>query len=221
MPVAVGRPLDRGVYVIDGQLHDAIEGRATPVLDLRPITSLRGAHNWQNAAAAYGAVRALGLAPEAIAAGLPHFQGLRSPPGAGRHDRWRAVRQRQQGDQPRRRGAGAVELRGHLLDRRRAAQGRRARSGPALAGSRAPRLSDRRGGRRASPGRSQARIPCTQSGDLPTALAPGREAPRGRIAAAVRWFCWPRPAPRSTSSAISRSAARPSRRWSPSSSAGR
>ncbi|MGH6905486.1 MAG: UDP-N-acetylmuramoyl-L-alanine--D-glutamate ligase [Geminicoccaceae bacterium] len=76
VPVAVGRPLDRGVFVIDGQLHDAIEGPATSVLDLRPITSLRGAHNWQNAAAAYGALRALGLAPEAVAGGLPHFQGL-------------------------------------------------------------------------------------------------------------------------------------------------
>jgi UDP-N-acetylmuramoylalanine--D-glutamate ligase len=76
VPVAVGRPLERGVYVLDGYLHDAIEGPAAPVLDLGPIASLRGAHNWQNAAAAYGAVRALGLAPEAIAAGLPHFQGL-------------------------------------------------------------------------------------------------------------------------------------------------
>jgi UDP-N-acetylmuramoylalanine--D-glutamate ligase len=76
VPVAVGRPLERGVYVIEGQLYDAIEGPATPVIDLRPIASLRGAHNWQNAAAAYGAARALGLRREAIAAGLPHFQGL-------------------------------------------------------------------------------------------------------------------------------------------------
>jgi UDP-N-acetylmuramoylalanine--D-glutamate ligase len=76
LPVAVGRPLDDGVYVIDGQLYDAIGGDAAPVLDLRPIASLRGAHNWQNAAAAYGAVRALGLAAEAAAGGLPDFQGL-------------------------------------------------------------------------------------------------------------------------------------------------
>jgi UDP-N-acetylmuramoylalanine--D-glutamate ligase len=76
LPVAVGRPLDDGVYVIDGQLYDAIGGDAAPVLDLRPIASLRGAHNWQNAAAAYGAVRALGLAAAAAAAGLPDFQGL-------------------------------------------------------------------------------------------------------------------------------------------------
>jgi UDP-N-acetylmuramoylalanine--D-glutamate ligase len=76
VPIAVGRPVDRGVYVLEGELHDAIEGPATPVLDLRPVTSLRGAHNWQNAAAAYGAARALGLAPGAIAAGLPEFKGL-------------------------------------------------------------------------------------------------------------------------------------------------
>jgi UDP-N-acetylmuramoylalanine--D-glutamate ligase len=67
VPVAVGRPLERGVYVIDGQLHDAIEGPAEQVIDLCPIASLRGAHNWQNAAAAYGAARALGLRREAIA----------------------------------------------------------------------------------------------------------------------------------------------------------
>ena len=76
VPVAVGRPLNDGVYVMGGQLYDAMAGSATPVLDLRPIASLRGAHNWQNAAAAYGAVRAFGIAPEAIAAGLPHFHGL-------------------------------------------------------------------------------------------------------------------------------------------------
>jgi UDP-N-acetylmuramoylalanine--D-glutamate ligase len=76
VPVAVGRPLERGVYVIDGQLHDAIEGPVSHVLDLRPIASLRGAHNWQNAGAAYGAARALGLGRETIAAGLPRYRGL-------------------------------------------------------------------------------------------------------------------------------------------------
>jgi UDP-N-acetylmuramoylalanine--D-glutamate ligase len=76
LPIAVGRPLEQGVYVIDGQLYDAIDGPARAMMDLRPIRSLRGAHNWQNAAAAYGAVRALGVAPEAIAAAMPSFQGL-------------------------------------------------------------------------------------------------------------------------------------------------
>jgi UDP-N-acetylmuramoylalanine--D-glutamate ligase len=76
LPVAVGRAVDSGVYVIDGLLFDAIDGHAERVADLRPITSLRGAHNWQNAAAAYGVVRALGVAPAAIAAALPQFSGL-------------------------------------------------------------------------------------------------------------------------------------------------
>ena len=34
LPVAVGRPLDRGVYVEDGQLYDALEGPARAVIDL-------------------------------------------------------------------------------------------------------------------------------------------------------------------------------------------
>ena len=76
LPIAVGRALAQGIYVIDGQLYDALEGPGTAVADLRPIRSLRGAHNWQNAAAAFGAVRALGVAPEAIAAAMPSFQGL-------------------------------------------------------------------------------------------------------------------------------------------------
>jgi UDP-N-acetylmuramoylalanine--D-glutamate ligase len=76
LPIAVGRALERGVYVIDGQLFDAVDGPARPIIDLRPIASLRGAHNWQNAAAAYGAGRALGLEATAIAAGLPRFEGL-------------------------------------------------------------------------------------------------------------------------------------------------
>jgi UDP-N-acetylmuramoylalanine--D-glutamate ligase len=76
VPVAVGRTLERGVYVIDGHLHDAIDGRDREVADLRPIASLRGAHNWQNAATAYAAVRGLGVAPAAAAAGLEHFAGL-------------------------------------------------------------------------------------------------------------------------------------------------
>jgi UDP-N-acetylmuramoylalanine--D-glutamate ligase len=76
LPIAVGRALEQGVYVVGAQLYDAVEGPARPIIDLGPIASLRGAHNWQNAAAAYAAVRALGVAPQAIAAGLPGFRGL-------------------------------------------------------------------------------------------------------------------------------------------------
>ncbi len=76
LPVAVGRSLDHGVFVIDGRLYDALEPVAEPVADLRPIGSLRGAHNWQNAAAAYASVRVLGVDRETAVAGLRRFQGL-------------------------------------------------------------------------------------------------------------------------------------------------
>ena len=76
LPFAVGRALDDGVYVVDGRLYDGREPRTRPIVDLRPIASLRGAHNWQNAAAAYGVARALGVAPATAAAGLRSFAGL-------------------------------------------------------------------------------------------------------------------------------------------------
>ena len=44
--------------------------------DLRLAPALRGAHNGQNAAFAFAAARALGLAPEEIARGLASFAGL-------------------------------------------------------------------------------------------------------------------------------------------------
>jgi UDP-N-acetylmuramoylalanine--D-glutamate ligase len=83
LPIGVGRSLARGVYVVDGRLHDTLglpdgpdASSAAPVADLSAITSLRGAHNWQNAAAAYAAVRALGVDARTAAAGLRRFQGL-------------------------------------------------------------------------------------------------------------------------------------------------
>jgi UDP-N-acetylmuramoylalanine--D-glutamate ligase len=71
-----------GVFARDGILYDDTEGQESPVLDLREVPSLPGTHNWQNAAAAYAAARAIGLEPMVIAAcmrsypGLPHRQEL-------------------------------------------------------------------------------------------------------------------------------------------------
>ena len=70
--VAVTGPGEAAFVVRDGRL---LEGSA-PVADLRPLRYLRGTHNWQNAAVAYAAVRALGLAPDRVAAGLATFRGL-------------------------------------------------------------------------------------------------------------------------------------------------
>jgi UDP-N-acetylmuramoylalanine--D-glutamate ligase len=76
LPVAVGHEIEGGVFAIDGRLYDAIDGAAAEVADLRPVATLQGAHNWQNAAAAYAVARAFGAAPEAAAAGLGSFAGL-------------------------------------------------------------------------------------------------------------------------------------------------
>jgi len=74
--VSSGRKLDRGVYVVDGILHDAIHGDAVKAVDLRPVMTLPGAHNWQNAAAAYATARAVGLSPNKIAGGIATYPGL-------------------------------------------------------------------------------------------------------------------------------------------------
>ena len=54
----------------------AIAGEALPIADIGGIGSLRGLHNAQNAACATAAALALGLSPAAIQAGLRSFPGL-------------------------------------------------------------------------------------------------------------------------------------------------
>ncbi|MBB6308662.1 UDP-N-acetylmuramoyl-L-alanine--D-glutamate ligase [Xanthobacter tagetidis] len=74
--VSVRRPLPDGIWR-DGESLVVSEGGAERFrLPLGGIGSLRGAHNAQNAAAAFAAVRALGLAPEVIAVAMKRFPGL-------------------------------------------------------------------------------------------------------------------------------------------------
>lgn len=75
-PISAERPVAGGVYVLDGQLIDDIDGGAVPALDLKEIATLPGRHNWQNAAAAYAACRAVGVHAPVIAACLRSFPGL-------------------------------------------------------------------------------------------------------------------------------------------------
>ena len=74
--VSCQRSVERGVYATPAGLIEMADGVARPPLSLGGIGSLRGVHNWQNAACAYAMTRALGLTPEAIAAGLRSFPGL-------------------------------------------------------------------------------------------------------------------------------------------------
>ncbi|MDU8911163.1 UDP-N-acetylmuramoyl-L-alanine--D-glutamate ligase [Aestuariicoccus sp. MJ-SS9] len=64
------------VFARKGFLSEWRKGRQVASIDLREIAGLPGAHNHQNACAAYAACRALGLAPRQIEAGLRSFQGL-------------------------------------------------------------------------------------------------------------------------------------------------
>ncbi len=75
-PISARKSIGRGVYVLQGRLYDAVDGRVSEVIDLTPIRSLPGRHNWQNAAAAYAAARALGVSTADAAEGLQSFPGL-------------------------------------------------------------------------------------------------------------------------------------------------
>jgi UDP-N-acetylmuramoylalanine--D-glutamate ligase len=74
--VAIGRSVETGVFATDGVLHEREGGRELAKIDLAGIGSLRGAHNWQNAAVSYALARSQGLSAAAIAAGLKSFSGL-------------------------------------------------------------------------------------------------------------------------------------------------
>jgi UDP-N-acetylmuramoylalanine--D-glutamate ligase len=76
IPVSSSEPIRGGVYVLDGVLYDALRDNGEIVADLRKIPTLPGAHNWQNAAAAYAAATALGVERGAIKSALADFAGL-------------------------------------------------------------------------------------------------------------------------------------------------
>lgn len=62
-----------GQFFIDhGQLYD----QSHPIMNLAQDYPLPGAHNWQNAAASYAILQAMGFAPDQIINGLKSFSGL-------------------------------------------------------------------------------------------------------------------------------------------------
>ncbi len=64
------------VFARKGFLAEWRKGRQVASIDLREVKGLPGAHNHQNACAAYAATRALGLAPKLIEGALHSFAGL-------------------------------------------------------------------------------------------------------------------------------------------------
>lgn len=76
VPFSVTVDDNRGIIVdAQGVLHDRWDEDEVSY-DLKEISPLKGKHNYQNIAAAYGTLRHLGLAPEVIARGISTFPGL-------------------------------------------------------------------------------------------------------------------------------------------------
>ncbi|MFZ0097319.1 MAG: UDP-N-acetylmuramoyl-L-alanine--D-glutamate ligase, partial [Gemmobacter sp.] len=79
MRVSSGQKLDRAawsVFARKGFLSEWRKGKQVASIDLREVTGLPGAHNHQNACAAYAAARALGIAPKLIESAFHSFAGL-------------------------------------------------------------------------------------------------------------------------------------------------
>ena len=64
------------VFARKGFLAEWRKGKQIASIDLRDIAGLPGAHNHQNACAAFAACRAMGLGPRDIEAGLRSYKGL-------------------------------------------------------------------------------------------------------------------------------------------------
>ncbi|NOT41419.1 MAG: UDP-N-acetylmuramoyl-L-alanine--D-glutamate ligase [Alphaproteobacteria bacterium] len=75
-PVSIGKVLGRGIFVLDGKLYDSTGAASREVRDLKSLERMPGAHNWQNAAIAYAAVRPLVVDPAEIAPAMTSFPGL-------------------------------------------------------------------------------------------------------------------------------------------------
>ena len=76
IPISTKSPVAGGISVIDGRLEDQSSDDQSWTMDISKIGSLRGRHNWENAAAAVAAVRSVGLSPDDIRKGLQTFGGL-------------------------------------------------------------------------------------------------------------------------------------------------
>ena len=76
IPISGQKSLGRGACVIKGKLYCAQGRTVSEVANLTHARALEGRHNWQNAAAAYAAVSALGINAEKIGKAILSFPGL-------------------------------------------------------------------------------------------------------------------------------------------------
>ncbi len=76
VPISARRSIGSGVFVLGGKLFCTQSSRVEEICDLKKAMALEGQHNWQNAAAAFAAVKSLGLKPRDIGKAILSFPGL-------------------------------------------------------------------------------------------------------------------------------------------------
>lgn len=76
VPISAEGALGRGVFSLAGKLFYNLDGKTGEAGDIRYIAALRGAHNWQNAAAALAAAISAGVSPAAAVKSMERFEGL-------------------------------------------------------------------------------------------------------------------------------------------------
>ncbi|MDZ4790242.1 MAG: UDP-N-acetylmuramoyl-L-alanine--D-glutamate ligase [Hyphomicrobiales bacterium] len=74
--ISCARHVESGVFARGAQLFETRGGVGQEPVSIKDVGSLRGVHNWQNAAAAFALCRGLGLSRKEIAEGLRSFPGL-------------------------------------------------------------------------------------------------------------------------------------------------
>jgi UDP-N-acetylmuramoylalanine--D-glutamate ligase len=74
--ISVREELSDGIYVLGGIIYQAVKGEIDKLADINAIETLRGAHNWQNAACAVATLEALGFDPIIVTEFLSGFAGL-------------------------------------------------------------------------------------------------------------------------------------------------
>ncbi len=75
-PISAEGALGRGVFALNARLYYSLGDRSGEAGDISNIASLRGQHNWQNAAAALAAAIAEGLPPNLALNAMDRFPGL-------------------------------------------------------------------------------------------------------------------------------------------------
>jgi UDP-N-acetylmuramoylalanine--D-glutamate ligase len=210
--VSVQRALPDGLYLEGETIMQAAGGSARAVARIGNIGSLRGVHNAQNAACAAGAALALGLSLDAIQQGLESFPGLaHRMEQVGRKGRVLFVN-----DSKATNADSAAQALACFSDIFWIAGGKPKTGGIASLARFFPRI------RKAYLiGEAAAGFAAELEGGYPTsprARSIGRWSlpltmPK-RAGSISRWCCCRRPAPRSTSIAISKSAATSSAIWS-------